>query len=78
MVKEEIGKTAIGNTQLVYYVYSANGSFGVGISETKTETATGTVLGGRKQAVNLANTLLRNLVFPDNLSEILEDYNLPE
>ena len=40
--------------------------------------ASGSVTGGHTRAVKLAQTLLRNLVFPDNLSEILDDYNLPD
>ncbi|WOC31785.1 MULTISPECIES: DUF6514 family protein [Caproicibacterium] len=78
MTKEEIGKTAVGNTQLIYYVYGTDGSFGVAISEIKTESASGTVSGNRDRAVNLAQTLLRNTVFPENLSEVLEDYSFPD
>ena len=63
---------------LTYYVYGSDENYGVGITQTTTESATGTVMGGHDRAVSLARALLRNIVFPDNLSEILEDYNLPD
>ena len=76
--KEKIETAAVGDTQLQYYVYDANGTFGVAISETRTHCTHGLVTGSHTHAVNLAHVLARNLVFPDSLSEILEDYNLPE
>lgn len=78
MLKEEIGKTAVKGMDLAYYVYGSDENYGVVITQTTTESATGTVLGGHDRAVSLAQALLRNIVFPDNLSEVLEDYNLPD
>lgn len=78
MLKEEIGKKIVGTSELTYYVCSSEQNFGVCITQTKTDSASGSVTGNRNQAVKLGQALLRNLVFPDNLSEILEDYNLPE
>ncbi len=78
MLKEEIGKAAVRNSELTYYVYSSEQNSGICITQTKIESASGSVTGGHTRAVKLAQTLLRNLVFPDNLSEILDDYNLPD
>ncbi|ARP49680.1 MULTISPECIES: DUF6514 family protein [Caproicibacterium] len=73
--KELIGKSTTGSSCLQYYIYYDGESYGVEVEQVKTQLASGTVSDSRGQAVHLAQSLLRNQVFPDNLTEILDDYH---
>ncbi|MCH3971168.1 MAG: DUF6514 family protein [Oscillospiraceae bacterium] len=71
----KIGSTLAGKTRLQYYIYHTENRYGICIKQIKTETACGTVDGGYRKTIRLADSLLRHRVFPQNLPEILEDYS---
>lgn len=71
--KQVIGTAAVENMHLAYFIFSTEGGFGVGIEKTQREQATACSHKSKEQAIALANSLHRGLVFPGNLQEIVED-----
>lgn len=70
-----VGNVAFEGKRLQYYVFgNLKTGFGIEIVETKIERANHLVSGRLEPALNLAKKIRRGTVFPENLNEILEDF----
>lgn len=70
-----VGNIAFEGKRLQYYVFgNSKTGFGIEIVETKIERANQLVSGGLEPALSLAKKLRRRTVFPENLNEIVEDF----
>lgn len=69
-----VGNIELCGSKLKYYVFGSRSTgFGVEIVVTRVEKADQVVSHDLEMAMNLARQLQKGLVFPTNLSEIIED-----
>jgi len=78
-MKKCVGQVRLHGKRLSYYVIGdRNTGYGVRITETCMEKADQLVSGNFAEALNLAHQLRRGVVFPSNLTEIIDDYRIDD